>query len=531
MTLKEAYELQRWELIALRRENKKLKDDELLEKLRKDYEKQIRHLENKVKDTKRDSDSFYKLWRNQVATNEHLRDVLYDKERMISALLSKIEKLASLINDDHELIEELYAQIDKLKRQINRDYENSSLPSSDKPNHKKIKNSREKTDRKPGAQSGHKAQPRRKLKATEPVHIIPVPEEILNNPDYYLTGKIITKQVVDVEIKVKVTEYQTQEYRNRITGTRAHAPFPEGIKDEVCYGKSVKALAFLLNNYCNVSIEKTQQLIQELTGGVIRMSKGMINHLSKEFSDKSSDERREIFDHLVKAPVMYSDFTGCRVNGTGSYVVICATPNEMQYFHRTSKGHLGIKGTPVEETQFILVHDHDKTYYSYGSEHQECLAHVLRYLKDSMENESHLQWNKKMHDFIARMIHEVKMAERIISEEDAQSYEAEYRRITTEALSEYEIHPPSKYYRDGYNLAKRMHEYQHSHLLFLRHPEVDYTDNLSERLLRLFKRKLKQAVTFRSDKSVEYLCDALSIIETSKAAGQNIYDTVIGVFA
>lgn len=147
-----------------------------------------------------------------------------------------------------------------------------------------------------------------------------------------------------------------------------------------------------------------------------------------------------------------------------------------------------------------------------------------------MENEQGLCWNKKMHDFLSRMIHEVKQANRMIPEERVCEYEKEYSGILEEAMQEYESHPPTKYYRDGYNLAKRMLEYQHNHLLFLRHPEVDYTDNLSERLLRIFKRKMKQAVTFRSNQTVEYLCDALGIIETSRARGMNIYDTVRNVF-
>ena len=59
----------------------------------------------------------------------------------------------------------------------------------------------------------------------------------------------------------------------------------------------------------------------------------------------------------------------------------------MLYFARDKKGHDGIKGTVVEDYQGTLVHDHDVTFYKYGTGHQECLAHVLRYLKDSMDNE------------------------------------------------------------------------------------------------------------------------------------------------
>ena len=42
---------------------------------------------------------------------------------------------------------------------------------------------------------------------------------------------------------------------------------------------------------------------------------------------------------------------------------------------------------------------------NYGAQHQECLAHILRYLKDSMDNEPERTWNKQMRSLIQEMIH------------------------------------------------------------------------------------------------------------------------------
>ena len=137
---------------------------------------------------------------------------------------------------------------------MHRDYENSSLPSSAKPNHKKIKNSRKPTTRTPGAPPGHK---RSHLEPTA-FQSIPVPDSILNHPDYYLTGKIITKQLVDISVSTHVTEYSTPEYRNRLTGSKGHAPFLAGVVNDTNYGENIKAPAFLLKYYCNVSIDKVQ---------------------------------------------------------------------------------------------------------------------------------------------------------------------------------------------------------------------------------------------------------------------------------
>ena len=52
----------------------------------------------------------------------------------------------------------------------------------------------------------------------------------------------------------------------------------------------------------------------------------------------------------------------------------------------------------------------------------------------------------------------------------------------------------------------------------------------SERELRKFKRKQKQAVVLRSNSGGQHICDALTIIETAKMQNKNIYDVVEAVF-
>ena len=40
----------------------------------------------------------------------------------------------------------------------------------------------------------------------------------------------------------------------------------------------------------------------------------------------------------------------------------------------------------------------------------------------------------------------------------------------------------------------------------------------------------KQAVVLRSDSGAQYICDALTIIETSRMQNRNVYDTVESAF-
>ena len=85
-----------------------------------------------------------------------VKQALYDE---IKTLEKKIKDLELQLKDSNELNK-------KMKAQLKRDYTSPSKPSSMSPNHKKIANSREKTDRKPGAQKGHKHHPRKSLNAT-----------------------------------------------------------------------------------------------------------------------------------------------------------------------------------------------------------------------------------------------------------------------------------------------------------------------------------------------------------------------------
>ena len=483
---------------------------EIMDDQNKEHEKAIR---GKDRELKKMEERALRAERR----NDKFQDEILKLKREIYRVLTKLE-------------EEQGKNL-KLKAQLERDYENSSVPSSMKMNRKKIMNSREKTGRKPGGQPGHEGHGRKKQTPTN-IIFIPAPSEYADNPDYKLTGKIITKQVVNITVSLSVDEYSTPELRHIHTRQLVHAEFPEGAVNDVNYGGSVKAFAFLLNNHCCVSIDKVRDFMSELTDGKLQISKGMINGLSKEFATKTVTEQKQAFELLLRSPVMGVDLTTSRVNGKNIYITLCANDAAAMYFARQNKGHKGVKGTPVIDFQGILVHDHDPTFYNYGSAHQECLAHILRYLLGSIEYEKNLTWNIQMRKLIQEMIHYVNtLADDEKADPDkVKDFECKYLQILKTAETEYEYEPPSKYYMDGYNLYLRLFKFKDSHLLFLHDERVPTTNNLCERLLRIFKRKQKQVMTFRSLESVEYLCVSMSIINQLRTNNQNLFSSTTSIF-
>lgn len=163
----------------------------------------------------------------------------------------------------------------------------------------------------------------------------------------------------------------------------------------------------------------------------------------------------------------------------------------------------------------------EPTFYKYGSNHQECLAHVLLYLKDSMENELERTWNKEMYSLLREMIHYrngleagTECDESIVS-----GYEKRYKELLQKI-------PASDYYRDGYNLYLRMDKLMKNHLLFLHDRRVPTSNNEAERQLRNYKRKQKQAVSFRSNQSHDYLCKSMSMLVVMRKNESNLFDRV-----
>lgn len=107
---------------------------------------------------------------------------ILDVERQRDAALDDLKEMRSKYYETAAEREDALGKVKELQAQINRDYENSGIPSSQCPNRKKIQNSREKTNRKPGGQPGHKGHARKKQIPDE-IICLDVPQEVRNHPE------------------------------------------------------------------------------------------------------------------------------------------------------------------------------------------------------------------------------------------------------------------------------------------------------------------------------------------------------------
>ena len=513
------------------------KSGERYEKMRKEHKKNLDYMERKLKQSRLET---ARAHAETISVRKAWMSIVDDciKEADIMG-----KQLFELTMENAKLREELYAakvahleekdKNDALVARINKDHTNSSKPSSANPNHATIHNSREKSGRKPGGQPGHEHHPRKKHKPTETVSI-PAPEEYLDTTRFLPTGRTVTKQLVKAHMVIEVIEYQTPEFRNQKTGQRVHAPFPDGVVYDVNYDGTVKALAYMLNSECCVSIGKTGSFLRDVSQGELSLSDGMICNLSGQFADKTEDERNKIFLELFASPVMHADFTFGRTAGKLGAVIITATPGgKILYQAREKKGDEGVKGSPLEFYDGILVSDHESAIIKHGSLRQECMGHIQRYMRGSIENEKDKTWSRDMDKWISKAIRYwnlVDRGEEEYDEEKAERLIAEFDAILEKGKEEYEYIPPTDYYREGYNTFIRMYEDRESYVLFLRNPSVPPTNNMAERAARRYKRKNAQVMSFRSRKGAEDFCAGLSVRESIKAEGGNLYNELTGRF-
>ena len=245
MTLKEAHELQRRELISLRAKVARLEKQTtgLFPVEEKEaLERHIRHLEQVNKTESRRHEEAKAHWKLMESLKFVLELELLDVKEQLEVALSEIEQLRLRAEKAEAEVAMLNGTNAKLQKKLNTNFENSSLPSSALPFRKKVPNNRKPSGKKPGAQKVHKAHTATKLTATKEPVMIPAPDSFASNPDLYPTGKKITKQC-----------------------------------------------------------------ISDITKGIVNISTGTIYNLSEEFS--ASTERAKIFSLLTHSDVLYSDAT------------------------------------------------------------------------------------------------------------------------------------------------------------------------------------------------------------------------------
>jgi transposase len=82
----------------------------------------------------------------------------------------------------------------------------------------------------------------------------------------------------------------------------------------------------------------------------------------------------------------------------------------------------------------------------------------------------------------------------------------------------------------AFNLLRRLREYADAVLLFIRDPDVPFTNNLGERAVRMPKVKQKISGCFRTLEGADNFCVIRSCLDTFKKQGHSMLDVLQRAF-
>ena len=396
---------------------------------------------------------------------------------------------------------------------------NSSKPPSTDPNRKrKLKIA---GDKKPGGGNGHQGMRLGKVKNPDKIKFLKVNKRSIPAGEYKEAG-YESRQVIDIQIKKRVTEYRAQILENS-KGKKYTAAFPAGVTSDVQYGNNLKAHSVYMSMFQLLPYNRIQDYFTEQMD--LPISAGSIFNFNKEAYDLL-----EVFDeaakkNLIQAPVIHADETGININGKRKWLHLASNELWTYFYPHDKRGSEAMNDIGIiPNFSGILCHDHWKPYYKYSCLHALCNAHHIRELERAVENDNQ-KWAEQMKDLLVKINEEVIKANGILPTEKIDEYRKKYRDILKKADIECPL-PPKIAGKRGLvkksvsrNLINRLIGYENDTLRFMENNLVPFTNNLGENDLRMTKVQQKISGCFRAIEGAHIFCRLRSYLSTCRKHG------------
>jgi len=450
------------------------------------------------------------------------------KEEYITIRRSEYEFLVNTVKELQQEAINLRGREKELEGMLSKTSNNSHKPPSSDGYRKGIKNSREKSDKKQGAQFGHEG---KTLKT-------------VTNPDYVvvhkLTGKcecgkeleqlplkgLYRRQVFDIPEKlIEVTEHQI-ETRQCVCG-KIHEAACEA-KGVTQYGVRIKALAVYLNQYQMVPYERVQELISDCFG--VSISDWVLDNSNQNCYTELGHTEEMVKNALIKSEVIHNDETGLRCNKKLQWVHVSSTDTYTHFSIQEKRGSVGMDAIGIlPEFKGISVHDRFSSYDKYSCGHSFCNAHLLRELK-YVHEELDKKWASEMSGVMVEA-NELKKQDGL-NETTIQEIETKYSRVLDAGLQE-EPYVPVQNGKRGRKakpksrlLYEAFRDKRTEILKFIHNNDVPFDNNLAERDIRMVKLKQKISGCFRTQQGAIVFCRIRSYISTVRKQKYSVLNAI-----
>ncbi|MET8214182.1 IS66 family transposase [Streptomyces sp. NPDC005373] len=463
------------------------------------------------------------------ASREDLLAVIGLLQRQVAAAEAQAAELASAN-------ERLTVRVAELERRLGRNSGNSSLPPSSDTFGRPEKKPQTKSGRKRGRQPGASGSG---LGMTENPDVTEdyLPAACTGCGSALGEGDSVgfeRRQVRDVPLStVTVTEHRAHRCRCSC-GTVTASPMPAAVAGSPSsYGPNLRALAVYLLVFQHIPVERTAQLIRDVTGAEV--STGWVASLLPEAVGLVADSVNLIRALLVMGHILHADETTTRIGTTRRWLHVACT-DFLTLLHLAPRSRSGAEaGGVLAHYRGVLVHDSLSLYAGYPKcGHQLCGAHLIRELTAAEEDFPGQKWHQQIRWALAGLNTQalrVRTGEitEIVPEALLLHLDAYHQGITV-GLSE---HPraPGRKQSPARNLLERLRDQAHSILRFADDPlHVPFTNNCGERALRPVKTQLKISGCHQSEHGATAWLTVRSYLDSARKHGLSAFDAILRAF-
>ena len=157
--------------------------------------------------------------------------------------------------------------------------------------------------------------------------------------------------------------------------TRVVAPRPAGA-DATPFGPRLHAVATYLKTFQALSYERLQAALSDLFG--LRLSQGGLMNLLRRAQGCFAEGRNAALACLRQAPVVASDETGVRIEGTNSWHWVFRCQDAVVHHAAPSRAAAVVGEVMAGHRPAVWLSDRYSAQQGHGERQQTCLAHLAR---------------------------------------------------------------------------------------------------------------------------------------------------------
>lgn len=435
-----------------------------------------------------------------------------DKEQLIDSYLLLADRVRSLekqVRDLRQLLE------GSLPEEPPKTPENSSIPSGQS----RKANKKAKRKAKRGPKAGHVGKSRQR---SEPDEIIECRVGECSACGHDLSGfpqhEVGRHQVTDIPpIRPIVCEVVRYGRYCPNCGSYQRASAPVGFEAGRMLGPHLERLVVYLHHAHPLSYQRVQHILHEVCG--LKLSQGAIINVVKRGKSHLQNAAEKILEAVQGASVIGSDETTARVDGQTQWQWVFQTPEWVYYLIHPCRNGDVVRETMASTEPDVWVSDLGSAQLQHPAHRfQLCLAHQVRDLQYCIDA-YRCAWAYHLQSLLYRAMrlgkHRNTLPENLFARQVV-AIEAHFEHL----MQTYPRHEYSQ------NLWRRYRKHHDSLFVFLQRDDVPATNNASEQALRNSVIYRKVSGGFRTDWGASLYADVISILETARRQGLNLFDTL-----